>query len=301
MKALVTGGAGFIGSNLINELISQDYEVVCLDINPHGHWNKNTANYVGDVCNYPLVDSLMKDVDYVFHLAADVRIQDCIKNPIQCYHNNVIGTATVLEAARNNDVRNVVFSSTCAIYECKWLVQSEGSPEDASLNPYASSKKSGEDLCKLYSTSYGLHTTILRYFNVYGERQHTSGQYAPVVGVFMKQQDQGLPLTITGDGSQRRDFIHVNDVVQANILAARSVMSPTDCKTAEIYNVGSGVNYSIKEIADTISTEQEYIDKRTGEIQATQAEITKIKEFFGWTPKVNLREWLLDNHKDCIK
>ena len=272
MKALVTGGAGFIGSNLINELISQDYEVVCLDINPHGHWNKNTANYVGDVCNYPLVDSLMKDVDYVFHLAADVRIQDCIKNPIQCYHNNVIGTATVLEAARNNDVRNVVFSSTCAVYECKWLVQGEGSPEDAS---YASSKKSGEDLCKLYSNSYGLHTTILRYFNVYGERQHSSGQYAPVVGVFMKQRDRGLPLTITGDGSQRRDFVHVSDVVQSNILAARSV------------------NYSIKELADTISTEQEYIDKRPGEIEATQAVITKIKEFFGWTPKVNLREWLV--------
>ena len=292
MKALVTGGAGFIGSNLVDELVRQDYQVVCLDINPHGHWNKDVANYVGDVCNYPLVDSLMKDVDYVFHLAADVRIQDCIKNPIQCYHNNVIGTATVLEAARNNDVRNVVFSSTCAIYECKWLVQSEGSPEDASLNPYASSKKSGEDLCKLYSTSYGLHTTILRYFNVYGERQHTSGQYAPVVGVFMKQRDQGLPLSITGDGSQRRDFVHVNDVAQANILAAKS---PTN---AELYNVGSGVSYSIKELADIISTNQVYIDKRSGEVQVTQSVISKITGSLGWYPTVNLKDWLLDIHNE---
>ena len=292
MKALVTGGAGFIGSNLVDELVRQDYQVVCLDINPHGHWNKDVANYVGDVCNYPLVDSLMKDVDYVFHLAADVRIQDCIKNPIQCYHNNVIGTATVLEAARNNDVRNVVFSSTCAIYECKWLVQSEDSPEDASLNPYASSKKSGEDLCKLYSTSYGLHTTILRYFNVYGERQHTSGQYAPVVGVFMKQRDQGLPLSITGDGSQRRDFVHVNDVAQANILAAKS---PTN---AELYNVGSGVSYSIKELADIISTNQVYIDKRSGEVQATQSVISKITGSLGWYPTVNLKDWLLDIHNE---
>ena len=289
MKCLVTGGAGFIGSNLVNRLIEDDHEVVCLDINPDGYWNQSAKNYTGDICNYKLVDTLMKGIDYVFHMAADVRIQDAILNPIHCYETNVMGTVNLLEAARNNEVKNFVFSSTSAVYECKWLVQSEGSPEDASLNPYASSKKSGEDLCKLYSNSYGLHTTILRYFNVYGERQHTSGQYAPVLGVFIKQKEEGLPLTVTGEGNQSRDFVHVSDVVSANILA-----STNNNESAALFNVGSGESYRIKEIANMISDNVVYISGRDGEVFATQAIIEKSEKILGWEPKISLKEWIKD-------
>ncbi len=289
MKVLVTGGAGFIGSNLIDELINQDYDVVCLDRNKDGHWNKQATNYVGDVCDLPLVCELMSDVDYVFHLAADVQIQETIHNPIGCYQNNVIGTATALEAAKQSGVKKFIFSSTSAIYKSGWMVQSEGSPEDPCLNPYASSKKCGEDMCGVYSNLYDLHTVSLRYFNVYGDRQHSTGQYAPVLGVFMKMRNGGNPLTITGDGSQRRDFVNVKDVAKANILAA------TNCETTgEFYNVGSGDNFSVQEIADMISTNQTYIDKRPGEVQETKAVLAKIEKDLEWEPTVNLKNWLLE-------
>ena len=117
MRVLVTGGAGFIGSNLVDRLIDQGHVVTCLDINSHGYWNESAKNYTGDICNYTLVNDIMKDIDYVFHMAADVRIQDAILNPIHCYETNVMGTATLLEAARNNNVKNFVFSSTSAVYE----------------------------------------------------------------------------------------------------------------------------------------------------------------------------------------
>jgi len=224
----------------------------------------------------------------VFHMAADVRIQDAILNPIHCYETNVIGTATLLEAARNNNVKNFVFSSTSAVYECDHMVQSEGSKLCPTLNPYASSKYAGEDLCRMYSKLYGLHTTILRYFNVYGNRQHTTGQYAPVLGVFMKQNEEGLPLTVTGEGKQRRDFVHVSDVVDANILVAEKNTIPS-----RVYNVGSGVSYSIKEIANMISENITYINERSGEVFSTQAMIEKIKDL-GWEPQVNLQEWIKD-------
>jgi len=295
MRYLVTGGAGFIGSNLVDELINQGHEVVCVDWNGEGYWNENASNWIWDICDSEKMNIIMKDIDAVFHLAAEVKIQETMADPIKCYNTNVIGTSVVLEAARKRGVKNVVLSSTSAIYKCEWLIQPEGSVEDPSLNPYASSKKSAEDLCKLYSTCYGLNTTILRYFNVYGNRQHTEGQYAPVLGIFMKQKDENKPLTITGDGSQRRDFVHVSDVVKANILASQNFEKP-----GEIYNVGSGKNYSVQEIADMICPIQTYIDKRKGEIQSTQSIIDKIKKDLNWEPEVCLEEWL-HNELESIK
>jgi len=295
MRYLVTGGAGFIGSNLVDELINQGHEVVCVDWNGEGYWNENASNWIWDICDSEKMNIIMKDIDAVFHLAAEVKIQETMADPIKCYNTNVIGTSVVLEAARKRGVKNVVLSSTSAIYKCEWLVQPESSVEDPSLNPYASSKKSAEDLCKLYSTCYGLNTTILRYFNVYGNRQHTEGQYSPVLGVFMRQKDENKPLTITGDGSQRRDFVHVSDVVKANILASQNFEKP-----GEIYNVGSGKNYSVQEIADMICPIQTYIDKRKGEIQSTQSIIDKIKKDLNWEPEVCLEEWL-HNELESIK
>jgi len=277
MRYLVTGGAGFIGSNLVDELINQGHEVVCVDLNDEGYWNEHATNWIWNVCDFEKMNYLMEDVDAVFHLAAEVKIQETIADPVKCYNTNVIGTSVVLEAARKHGVKKVVFSSTSAIYKCEWLIQPEGSDEDSSLNPYASSKRSAEDLCKLYSTCYGMNTTILRYFNVYGNRQHSEGQYAPVLGIFIRQKNENKPLTITGDGSQRRDFVHVNDVIRANILASQNFEN-----SGEIYNVGSGVNYSVQEIADIICPIQTYIDKREGEIKSTQAIIAKIKTDLNW-------------------
>ena len=229
----------------------------------------------------------MVGVDIIFHLAAEVKIQETISDPIRCYNTNVIGTAVILDSAKKHGVKKVVLSSTSAIYKCDWSVQPEDSSEDPSLSPYASSKKSAEDLCKLYSTCYGLNTTILRYFNVYGNRQHTEGQYAPVLGIFIRQKNENTPLTITGDGSQRRDFVHVDDVVRANILASQDFQN-----SGESYNVGSGKNYSVQEIADMICPIQTYIDKREGEIQSTQSVISKIKTDLNWSPEISLEKWL---------
>jgi UDP-glucose 4-epimerase len=286
MKCLVTGGAGFIGSNLVDELINDGHNVVCLDINENGHWNNEAENHVGDVCDYVLVDSIMLDVDCVFHLAAELRIQETIETPVKCYNTNVMGTVIALDIARKHNVSKFILSSTSAIYKCDRLTQSENSSEEC-LVPYASSKKAAEEICKLYSDLYGVHTTIFRYFNVYGKRQHTEGQYAPVLGIFMKQKENGDDITITGDGSQRRDFVHVTDVVRANILAMVGNNS-----AGRLYNVGGGFNYSIQEIANMISTKQTYIDKRAGEINSTHANVDRIKKELNWKTTVDMSSWI---------
>ena len=277
---------------MVDELINQGHEVVCVDLNDEGYWNEHATNWIWDVCDSKKMNYIMEGVDAVFHLAAEVKIQETIADPVKCYSTNVIGTSVILEAAKKHGVKKVVFSSTSAIYKCDWLIQPEESAEDPSLSPYASSKKSAEDLCKLYSTCYGMNTTILRYFNVYGNRQHSEGQYAPVLGIFIRQKNENKPLTITGDGSQRRDFVHVNDVIRANILASQNFEN-----SGEIYNVGSGVNYSVQEIADIICPIQTYIDKREGEIKRTHAIIAKIKTDLNWEPEVSLEDWLQNELK----
>ena len=291
MKAMVTGGAGFIGSNLVDELIKKNYEVVCLDINKDGYWNDEADNYVGDVCDLSTTVGVMEDVDYVFHMAADVKIGECVENPIHCYQNNVVGTATALQAARLSGVKRFIFSSTSAIYKSGWRIFSEGGPEEP-LNPYSSSKKCGEEMCRIYSDLYNLNTVCLRYFNVYGPRQHTEGQYSPVIGVFTRQREENKPLTIVGDGEQTRDFVHVRDVAKANISAAENCNT-----TAEVYNVGTGEEYSVQQIADMICPIQTYIDQRPGEIKYSRANILKIKKDMDWKPSINLKDWL-DNEKE---
>ena len=286
MKVLVTGGAGFIGSNLVEELLKKKYEVVCLDINKDGYWNDDAENYVGDVCDLSITSSAMEGVDYVFHMAADVKIGECVENPIHCYHNNVVGTATALQAARLNGVKRFVFSSTSAIYKSGWRIFSEGGPEEP-LNPYSSSKKCGEDMCRIYSELYDLNTVCLRYFNVYGPRQHTEGQYSPVIGVFTRQKEENKPLTIVGDGEQTRDFVHVRDVAKANISVAEKCST-----TAEVYNVGTGEEYSVQQIADMICPVQTHIEQRPGEIKYSRANVMKIEKETGWKPSIDLKGWL---------
>jgi UDP-glucose 4-epimerase len=293
-KSLVTGGAGFIGSHIVDKLLELGHEVICYDnesaeSNEEFYWNPKADNIKGDIRDYHLLKNAMTGVDYVFHLAAESRIQPAILNPIEAVSVNCVGTVTVLQCARESGVKKVIYSSTSSGYGYNEPPNDETQRDDC-LNPYSVSKVSGEKLCKMYTNLFGLNTVFFRYFNVYGERQPLKGQYAPVIGIFLRQRAAGESLTIVGDGEQRRDFTHVSDVVQANILAATKDVSD-ECY-GELYNIGNGVNYSINEIADAISNDQVNIPPRIGEARTTLANNDKLKETFGWDPKVNLMEWI---------
>ena len=294
MKSLVTGGAGFIGSHLVDKLLEIGHEVVVIDSesaesNEKFYWNDKAQNYKYDIRDYEKTRPLYDGVDYVFHTAAEARIQPAILNPIEAVSVNCVGTVTVLQCAREAGVKKVIYSSTSSGYGFNEPPNEETQRDDC-LNPYSVSKVAGEKLCKMYNDLFGLRTVFFRYFNVYGERQPLRGQYAPVIGIFLRQRAAGESLTIVGDGEQRRDFTHVSDVVQANVLAATVEVSD-ECY-GKLYNVGNGVNYSINEIANAISDNQTNIPPRIGESRVTLADNDKLKETFGWDPKVNLMEWI---------
>ena len=294
IKSLVTGGAGFIGSNLVDSLIQLGHEVIVIDnesaeSNGEFYWNDKAQNYKYDICDYEKTRELYDGVDYVFHLAAEARIQPAIKNPLLAVKTNVLGTATVLQCSREAEVKKVIYSSSSSGYGHNQTPNNEEQLDDC-LNPYSVSKISGEKLCSMYTKLFGLKTITFRYFNVYGERQPLKGQYAPVVGIFLRQRSEGNPLTIIGDGEQRRDFTHVSDVVNANILVA--TLDVDDNCYGQLYNVGPGKNYSINEIANAISDNQINIPPRIGEARETLANNEKIKSVFGWEPKINLMEWI---------
>ena len=290
--SLVTGAAGFIGSNLVDYLLDQGHSVVCVDNesanNEKFHWSDKAINVSGDITDYKFMKNVFTHVDYVFHLAAESRLQSAIQNPIQAVEKNCVGTTVMLQCAREVGVKRFVYSSTSSGYGNNPYPNVETQPDDC-LNPYSASKIAGEKFCKMYTDLYGLETVVLRYFNVFGERSPARGQYAPVIGIFQRQRDAGEPLTIVGDGSQRRDFVHVKDVARANYLA--SIM-PLKGHEGEVFNVGTGSAYSIKEIADAISDNQVYIDKRSGEMETTFADITKIGEVIGWKPEIDVIDWI---------
>ena len=294
MISLVTGGAGFIGSNLVDYLLSKGHQVVCIDnesaeCNDKFYWNDKAWNINADITDYKVMRNAFTNVDYVFHLAAEARLQPAIKNPIEAVYKNCVGTTTVLQCAREAGVKRVVYSSTSSGYGNNSSPNIETQPDDC-LNPYSASKVAAEKFCKMYSDLYGLETVVLRYFNVFGERSPTRGQYAPVIGIFQRQRDAGEPLTIVGDGTQRRDFIYVGDVARANELAA--LMPDVKDHLGQVFNVGSGINYSVQEIADAISDNQTYIPKREGEMETTWSNIEKVNKVIGWKPKVDVLEWI---------
>lgn len=297
MKALVTGGAGFIGSNLVDKLIQMDLEVIVIDnqsaeCNEKFYWNDKADNHKLDICDYEFTRELYEGVDYVFHLAAESRLQTSIENPINAIIKNAVGTCTVLQCAREAGVKKVIYSSTSSAYGLNNYPNYETDPNDC-LNPYSLSKVAGEEICKLYTNLYGLKTIIFRYFNVYGERSPTTGQYAPVIGIFLRQKKAGESLTIVGDGQQRRDFVYVQDVVDANIIA--SLVNLDEEYYGQVYNIGSGKNISILEIANMISNDYVNIPPREGEARNTLACIDKAKNTFGWDPKFDVIKWIEEN------
>ena len=295
MKSVVTGGAGFIGSHVVDRLIELGHKVEVIDdLSATCHeqfYYNNKANYSILSINDSRTRDVYRDADYVFHLAAEARIQPSFKNPDLTLETNINGTTRVLKYANQAGVKRVIFSSTSSSYGLiNDIPLKEDMPTDCNT-PYSVTKVAAESFCKIYSRIYGLDTVSLRYFNVYGERQPTKGQYAPIIGLFQRQVDEGNPLTIVGDGEQTRDFTHVSDVVEANILAMQS-----DQKlSGQIFNIGTGKNYTINELARIIGGKFAFckqLPERKGEARNTQADNSKAKDVLGWSPKVKLEDWI---------
>jgi UDP-glucose 4-epimerase len=266
---------------------------------------ENETFYFNPSASYRHIDILDKEnlgdvfegfkPNAVFHLAARSRIQRAIENPEGTCDVNFNGTCNVLQASRNNDVDRVIFSSTSSIYGLKNSCPlKEDMPKDC-LNPYSISKSAAEDLCKMYYNLFGLKTIILRYFNVYGERQPLKGRYAPVIGIFYRQKADGQNMTIVGDGSQTRDFTHVSDVVDANLLAADT---DDEENYAEVFNVGSGKNHSVLNISEMIGGTTEFLPERSGEARETLADLSKTKEKLGFISKIDLENWLNEENNN---
>ena len=291
--SIVTGGAGFIGSHIVEELKRLDHMVVVIDNeysdNDNFHWRKDTLNVDIDITDYKGLKNAFTGADYVFHLAAEARIGPAIENPVNALNINTIGTCNVLQCAREVGAKKVLYSSTSSGYGLNEAPNIETQPDDC-LNPYSVSKIAGEKLCKMYTDLYGLNTIIFRYFNVFGERAPRKGQYAPVTGIFLRQKAAGEPLTIVGDGEQRRDYIYVKDVANANVMAA--ISNPDDEAYGQVYNVGSGKNYSVNEIASFISDDTINIPPRIGEARNSLANIDKIQKTFAWKPEVDVEQWI---------
>jgi len=297
MRCVVTGGAGFIGSNLVDKLIDDGHEVIIFDNYSTGkkeNINPKAKFFLVDISHQPSFENkTMKDVmtgvDVVFHLAALARVQPSIENPIEYHNTNVNGTLNLLKACVDYDVKRFVFSSSSSVYgdvEEKDLPTSE----DANLNPmspYAIHKLIGEQYCKLFSELYGLETVCLRYFNVYGERQPIEGAYTLVMGVFAQQLLNGKPMTIRGDGEQRRDFTYVGDVVDANI---RCMDYPLELN-GDVFNIGNSDNKSVNQIADMMGGSRTHVEPVI-EPRATLANNSKVKRVLSWKPTEDLEKWI---------
>jgi UDP-glucose 4-epimerase len=287
-KVLVTGGKGFIGSNLVEYLISKGHSVSVIDIDRDGYEHPGVNYYYADITKpIPHAEDIFDGVTAIFHLAAEVYVQKSLEFPDLFKEVNEDGTKHILDYAINNGIKNIMFSSTSAIYGNKNKDRGDIETDTPDcLNAYSLSKYNAEQICKEYADRFNMNITVFRYFNVYGKGQHDSGQYAPAIGKFLKQRSNNEALTVVGDGSQRRDFVNVQDVVEANYAAY------TNNKGFSLYNVGQGESISILELANLISDNIVFIPPRDGECRETLADISKIKTALGWYPKVSVRDWI---------
>ena len=295
MRILVTGGAGFVGTNLIKRLLKDNHDVISvdnystgfrenhqdgctyydIDLSDNSWWSLSNTCYCQIGC-----DCQIKPVDLIFNLAALARIQPSLKKPLKTIRNNFNSVLHILEWARNNDTP-VVFSGSSTKHHGLW-----GSP-------YAWSKYAGEQLCELYNKVYDLPTAICRFYNVYGEHQLEDGAYATVVGIFEKQYREGKALTVTGDGEQRRDFTHIDDIVDGIVRCGLNLLGDNPIASGQAYELGRGKNYSIIEITEMFGqTEVEYIPARRGEYPFTLADYTKANKELGWTPTLNIKDYI---------
>ena len=277
MNILVTGGAGFVGTNLIKRLLKDGHNVVSLDNYSTGKKENHQEGCVYHECDIRDVidfNYFMKDVDIVYHLGALARIQPSFINPANTLEVGILGTMNILEYAREQGCK-VIFAGSSSVHSGKLK------------NPYTFSKVVADDLCLLYKKHFNVDTKICRFYNVYGPHQLTEGEYCTVVGIFESQYKEGVELTITGDGEQRRDFTHIDDIVEGLILTAQS-----DNFEIDTIELGRGNNYSINELAEMFGCGHTYIPERPGEARITLCDISGAKENIGYEPKVNIGDYV---------
>ena len=282
MRVLVTGGLGFVGSHLVDYLVDVEKvkSVVVIDnlsseSSSRDYMRDDVTYWIDDIANLNTYRYSGEKFDVIYHLAALARIQPSFKDPLKYLSIDMMGTAHVCEMARSSKAKLVYAGSSSAF----------GGPM---LNPYAFAKFTGEQCCEMYSKVYGLSTVSARFFNVFGDRQPVSGPYATVVGIFENQTLEKTHLTITGNGEQRRDFTHVNDIVTGLVALSKKEYE------GDVYQLGTGTNYSINDLADLFRGEKKYIPSRPGEAWETLADISKTVKDTGWLPTVSLDTYVKD-------
>ena len=290
MKAIVTGGAGFIGSHLVDSLLKENFEVTVLDNFSTGRL-ENLEHVLEQIelveCDLGVQGDWIQNftnADWVIHLASLADIVPSIQQPEEYFRSNVDGTFNVLQAAKTAGVKRFVYAASSS---CYGIPDNYPTPEHADIRPqypYALTKRMGEEMVLHWAQVYSFPAISLRFFNVYGPRSRTSGTYGAVIGVFLAQKLAGKPFTVVGDGKQTRDFTFVTDIVQAMISAAKSNRS------GQIYNVGSGTNVSVNRLVELLGGEKVYIPKRPGEPDCTFADIHKIQKELGWKPQVTIEK-----------
>lgn len=294
-KLVVTGGAGFIGSHLVDELIKSGHQVSVVDnlmLGKKEFVNKKAKFFKTDIRDKKQLENIFNKADAVFHLAADPRLQVSIEDPITTHDINVTGTLNVLQAAKECHVKKVIFSSSCAIYGEQSLPIKENSlPRPVS--PYGLHKLIGEYYCRLYHHLFNLNTVCLRYFNVFGPRKLDTGSYPMVIPIFLGQKKRKEKMTIVGDGQQTRDYVFVSDVVQANMLAWQS-----DINDGRGINIGSGKQTSVNEIAKLIGGPSMKIPARAGEMRFIQADVKTAKKDLNWKATISLGEGINELKKE---
>lgn len=285
-KVIVTGGAGFIGSHIVDALINEEYEVHIVDNMSAGkkeNINPRATMHKVDICDMDSLLPIFVGASYVFHEAAVPQVQYSIEHPIETNNINVNGLLNILEASRINKIKRVIFASSCSVYGDQEKLPITEDMKTSPLSPYALHKYIGENYMKLYSDIYRLETVCLRYFNVYGPRQSVDGSYPLVIARFLDLKKKGEKLLIVGDGENTRDYVNVVDVARANILAMKS----EKVGKGEVINIGTGYQASVNKIAELVGGEVEHIAPRL-EPKNLQADILKAKELFGWEPEISL-------------
>ena len=291
-RAVVTGGAGFIGTHLVNALIERGWDVDIIDSLIAG--NKERVHprarlHVLDIRDQEAIAPVIRGADYVFHMAALPSVEQSIREPKETHEVNCTGTLHVLEAAKAGGVKRFIYSASCAAYGDQTVSPfHEGLPVQPA-SPYALQKHIGEHYARIFAELHDLESVSLRYFNVFGYGQSADGPYSSVLGRFLTQKHEGKPLTITGDGEQTRDFVHVRDVVAANIRAAESA----DVGRGEVINIGSGRSVSINELAKLFGGPVAYVPARQ-EIRNALADHSRASAVLGWSPKVRFEDGIAE-------
>jgi len=300
-KIIVTGGAGFIGSHLVDRILSEGHEVVVIDDLSQGrlenvsrHLNNDSFKFIeADIREFARVEAIVKDADAIFHEAAVVSATKSLEDPAYTNGVNVAGTFNLLKASLNSKVKKFIYASSCAVYGEAESPQSEESPTSP-RSPYAVTKIAAENYCKVFNRLYGLEAIPLRYFNVYGSRQ-SYGPYSGVITKFIDRLIRGEPPVINGDGEQTRDFVNVSDIVEANMLALERTGLPSDP-----INIGTGTATSIKDLANLLiditgrkHLKPAFDQPRIGGIRHSCADISRAKRALGYDPKISLKEGLV--------